>query len=497
MSTTERLQFDAIDAWEALRRAVLDRSPVAARMLADRQTLDWRTSLPRDRGAVAVGCAIDSDISSPAARRHARGILSDIEAAGLIDGEPSFVVSEEPRIAYQDIPQDRRVAMGKDLQWILSPTFISELSKAAGPVAAHQLMDRKTSTLKGQRGARFLTLIGYPMVSPDKAKRRWLHRYGLLESTKDTQKNRLETVRILADFAEHAGAPLQEMDLLLAIFTGTELTDEPTIARCAVEPQCRECFLRKKCEYGRFQEQHGQLDQASRDTRRNLAEAYLPEDRPREKLAARGAESLTNAELLAIILRVGSGKEHAVEMANRILRDAGSLERLSRQSIAEMTRIPGLGPVKAITIKAALELARRIASAGSDAGDVIISSARGVFERHRGYFLDKQREEFLVIHLNVKNKITREIFISEGSLNQSVVHPREAFQDAIRDSAYAVVFVHNHPSGDPAPSRDDKLITERLVRAGEIVGIKVLDHIIIGRDKFYSFSEDGQLKKDM
>ncbi|MCC6545606.1 DNA repair protein RadC [Candidatus Sumerlaeota bacterium] len=220
----------------------------------------------------------------------------------------------------------------------------------------------------------------------------------------------------------------------------------------------------------------------------------LPEDRPREKLARAGAGSLTPAELLAILLRTGTDKEHAVELAAKILRTAGSLDRLAHMSIGELTRIEGLGPVKAVTIQAALELARRLSSSTTPDEQPSVTSSRDVYEHLRPYFLNRRKEQFVALLLNSKRRIQRQIVVSEGILNQSLVHPREAFQEAVKDSASAVIFAHNHPSGDPKPSRDDIAITHRLAKTGAILGIPVLDHVIVGGDNYYSFAESGTLE---
>ncbi|HMZ52347.1 MAG TPA: DNA repair protein RadC, partial [Candidatus Sumerlaeota bacterium] len=184
---------------------------------------------------------------------------------------------------------------------------------------------------------------------------------------------------------------------------------------------------------------------------------------------------------------------HAVELASKILRTAGSLDRLAHMSIGELTRMEGLGPVKAVTIQAALELARRLGASQPQPEEPPVTGSRDVFERLKPYFLNRRKEQFVVLLLNAKRRITRQIVVTEGILNQSLVHPREAFQEAIKDSASAVIFVHNHPSGDSRPSRDDMAITHRLTQTGAIIGIPVLDHVIMGGDNYYSFADSGTL----
>lgn len=481
-----------IDTWETLRETVMERDPSLGAELEAAGKRDWTAIQPRDRAAIALATMLDLDPHTPATRRHVRAMLKDFERDSLIPPPPSEAVytREEPLPAYQDMKVDQRREMAPVLEWILSGDFERQLAAASGPIAAVALMESQAKPLKGHRSARFLRDIGYPVAVPDKSRRRWMHRFGIIGELKESRKNRDEALRQLLEISNRTGAALAELDLVLGAFTGAQGSAKSPSAICVQKPQCLSCPLLKLCQYAKFVRQHGRLEEAAE--KRNLATAFLPEDRPREKLSIHGAQSLTNAELLAILLRTGSGREHAVELANRILREAGSLERLSHASIAEMTRIPGLGPVKAITIKAALELARRVAQTPGEAMPAV-SGARAVFDYLRGYMLDKRKEVFICLLLNTKNRIMRRVVVSEGTLNQSLVHPREAFQEALKDSAAAVIFAHNHPSGDPKPSRDDTAITQRLVKAGDIVGVKVLDHVIVGRETYYSFADEGEL----
>jgi DNA repair protein RadC len=220
-----------------------------------------------------------------------------------------------------------------------------------------------------------------------------------------------------------------------------------------------------------------------------------PEDeRPREKLLKSGPETLSDAELLALILRTGdavSGKS-ALDIGRELLQQFGGLRSLAGVSTADICRIKGAGPAKAACIKAALELAGRCLSQRLENNERY-TSPRQVFDHFHYAFRDRRKEYFLALLLDGKNRIIREVRISEGSLNQSIVHPREVFSPAVRESAAAVILVHNHPTGDPAPSREDIEITRRLREAGDLVGIKVLDHIIIGDGTFLSFASQGMM----
>ncbi|GBF34894.1 DNA repair protein RadC [Desulfocucumis palustris] len=219
----------------------------------------------------------------------------------------------------------------------------------------------------------------------------------------------------------------------------------------------------------------------------------LPEgQRPREKLFRAGAELLTDGELLAILLRTGTAEASALDLAAHIISRFGGIGSLVQAAPEELSAIKGVGPAKAAQIKAALELGRRLAAARMGDRPYIKSPEDAAFlvmeeMRH----LD--REHFGALLLNTKNQVVARETVSIGTLNSSSVHPRELFKNAIRRSAAAIILVHNHPSGDPTPSREDIEVTRRLHEAGEIVGIEILDHIVIGDNKFTSFKAKGML----
>jgi DNA repair protein RadC len=215
-------------------------------------------------------------------------------------------------------------------------------------------------------------------------------------------------------------------------------------------------------------------------------------ERPRERLIRNGPEGLSDAELLAIVLRSGSGAASAVELAGSMLQQAGSLQGLARKNIFELQRVPGIGSAKAAEIQAAFELGRRLQAAAGGARPVIRTpdDAAGVLlPRLR----DLTIESFVVVVLDTANAVIASAELSRGTLNASLVHPREVFKFAIDRRGAAVIVGHNHPSGNPDPSREDVEITRQLVEAGKVIGIPVHDHLIIAGNRYTSFAERGLL----
>ena len=221
--------------------------------------------------------------------------------------------------------------------------------------------------------------------------------------------------------------------------------------------------------------------------------AQWPEtERPRERLLTQGPQTLTNAQLLAILLRVGRHGSSAVQVGMDILDQLGDMAGLAQCGIEELCAVPGVGQAKAAQLKAALELGKR-ALAGPLIKGAKITSSRDLFTHYHPTLRDLRHEVFRVILLDAKHAIMRDATVSEGSLTLSIVHPREVFTLAVKESAAAVIFLHNHPSGDPTPSQEDHVLTARLVSAGEVLGIRVLDHLVVGDGRYVSFADQGWL----
>jgi len=213
----------------------------------------------------------------------------------------------------------------------------------------------------------------------------------------------------------------------------------------------------------------------------------LPEfERPREKLTKKGAKALKKEELLAIILRSGLKGKNAVEVAKDILEKYGD-KKLLDASYEELRNIRGVGPTKAVQILAAIELGSRLFKEKSEK-EVYINSPQDV-TKETEHIKENKKENFVVLYLDARNKLIYKETVSIGSLNANLVHPREVFEPAIRNLAAQIILTHNHPSGDPEPSEDDLEITKRLVEAGKILGIEVVDHIIITKTGFISFKD--------
>lgn len=216
----------------------------------------------------------------------------------------------------------------------------------------------------------------------------------------------------------------------------------------------------------------------------------LPKDeRPRERLVKFGEQALSAQELLQLILGRGVAGESVAVTAQKLLAQFGSLQKLAEASIEELSSIKGIGLAKATQIKAAFEIGRRLSTQAPTYKSKELTDPEKVYRLIKSKLKDYYKEHFYIIALNSRNYSIAEV--SVGSLNASVVHPREVFAEAIKNKAVSVVFAHNHPSGDPEPSEDDLVLTKRLVESGKILGIEVADHIIVAKDDFFSFKNKG------
>ncbi|MDZ7626284.1 MAG: DNA repair protein RadC [Ignavibacteriaceae bacterium] len=213
------------------------------------------------------------------------------------------------------------------------------------------------------------------------------------------------------------------------------------------------------------------------------------DDRPREKLLMRGAQSLSDAELVAILLRTGKKGKSVIEIARELINSEGNLAMLATKTVDSLQKISGIGKDKAATLAAAFELSRRILSQPKWFANKKITSPQDIAEIFIPILRDDNKEKFIVVCLNSANKIIKHETISIGNLNSSVVHPREVFKVAIDNSSASIILIHNHPSGNPEPSNEDIRITKKIVETGKIMEIPVFDHLIIAGETYTSFVE--------
>jgi DNA repair protein RadC len=215
--------------------------------------------------------------------------------------------------------------------------------------------------------------------------------------------------------------------------------------------------------------------------------------RPRERLIKYGVSSLSNQELLSIILKCGTKDKSVLELSNDILNKLSSLKNLKEYELSWLIEIKGVGIAKACEVLSAIELGKRINDESSNDGITRIRSSNDVFKYMKSILKDLKQECFYCIYLNNKNQVLERKLLFMGTVNKSIVHPREVFKEAYLCGATAIICIHNHPSGNVIPSKEDLKLTNNLKEVGSLLGIKVLDHIIIGKQKYYSFLENGDI----
>ena len=349
---------------------------------------------------------------------------------------------------------------------------------------------RKALSSRAEEGAfaafvkriRHRTSDGEPLaLDEDPDSRRFLGRLGVLTSSGPRASSRAaeETSRFLEEAARGGGPEPAVASVLIRAFASGlyGVVGEPV---CGDAPRCEECPLARLCR--------------ERNSPEETAREYLPGESPSERLVREGPEELLTEELMAILAGGGSrAKEgEAVRACERLLADKEGLRGLADARPADLAKAKGLSPRGARAIASAMALARRWAAEPRPVGKAFRSGAE-FFNHYRLKLRDLKKEVFMVVLLDQKNRVIKDKVCSEGTLTSSLVHPREVFRLAVQESAAAVAFVHNHPSGDPAPSGHDKEITARLAEVAKLVGIRLLDHVIIGDTSFFSFFEEGML----
>jgi DNA repair protein RadC len=226
------------------------------------------------------------------------------------------------------------------------------------------------------------------------------------------------------------------------------------------------------------------------ENKKKTIKEWRPDEQPRERLLKFGPKVLSDSELLAIILRTGTRSSSAKDIGNEILDKFGAFSELEKCTIGQLSKINGIGPTKAITLAAVFEIAARIKTAPFDEKK-IIRSPQDLADFYILRFRALEVEEFHVLLLNTSNQVKKDILISTGTLNASIVHPRDVFRQAVIENAASVILLHNHPSGNPTPSKEDISLTKQIVEAGKMMNISVFDHLIVAGDDYYSFAKNG------
>ncbi|MFH0794401.1 MAG: DNA repair protein RadC [bacterium] len=329
--------------------------------------------------------------------------------------------------------------------------------------------------------------IRYPVMVPDMSRQRLLLRLGLISQKGTTKDAMREWFEVGYELSHATGENTLGLNLLFGVFSG--LNREVSKARpvCLEKPRCESCLVTSYCNYFRLVR-----PQSAKPPSRRI-KTLAPADRPREKLLNLGSEALTETELLSIILRTGREEISALDLARELLNRFGDLEGVDQASIQDLCKVGGIGPAKAAEIKAALEISRRLGRKSFTLGTKFTEASQ-VFEAFRLRFLNVKQEQFVVLALDTKNRLVKDFTVTKGTLRTTAVDPQVVYKHAIQVSASAVIFLHNHPSGDPEPSPEDRKITQQLLEAGKTLGIRILDHIIIGASEYYSFAEEGLLQ---
>ena len=217
------------------------------------------------------------------------------------------------------------------------------------------------------------------------------------------------------------------------------------------------------------------------------------QERPREKLLNNGVETLSNEELLAIIIKTGNKKESAKTLAAYILKSIDKIQNLASLNLSKLKKIKGIGSAKACEILAVIELSKRINKKLDSLNNIKITSSNKIFEYYKDTFYNEAQEKFYCIYLDSSNKVISTKLLFTGTINKSNVYPREIFKEAYLNDSVSIICVHNHPSGNIKPSQNDIEITEQIKLIGTMMEVKLLDHIIIGKDSYYSFMDNGKI----
>ncbi len=493
-----------IDSFEKIRSFLLETEPgLQATVLARPQDCaGWDEHPPAEYAEAFLGVVLGVDRQTAAGRRivhdHLRELRNRTEpggSGGVREGEPL----SPRRVLFQ---ASRREAFVKKNSDVLAESLrrlspdgngrIPVVDALAGAATLREAVARLRKALRllsGLRAYAFLAQIGYPVVVPDGARQRFYQRAGWVGEVVPAANHPQEFFEVSERIAHLTGEPLLTIHAVAGLFSGARdmrAAGGDMLGVCVGRPRCESCVLKAQCSFYRYR---GGLKPTATRGIKTLAVA----EQPRTRFETLGPSNLSEIELLALIIRTGAEGKSSLDLAREILARFGSLEALSRAGLGELCQVKGVGRAKAIEIQAALELGRRLQAGGGMVIGAAVRRSSDLFALYRGQLAHEQQESFYLIVLNARNRIQNHFLISRGTLTGSLVHPREVMKVAVKEVAAAIAFIHNHPSGDPDPSEEDREITDRLTQAARLFGIRVLDHIIIGRDNYFSFADHNLL----
>lgn len=469
-----------VDIWPSILRHAVEWSPEIVPHLEDVRRETLRIPSSRKAANIAIAIVLGLERDSVNHKRIAERLFALLMED---DVEERDALAESLPEALPFLPDDAvLIDLKHTLEWICSEPPLKLLANAPTIREAIRLLHDRAPALRGLAAYQWLEGIGFPVVVPDAARRRFFQRVGIVPPGTDTEGQRRATAEALEGLSSDARVSPREVDLVLDSFTGASRRWNPEAAVCLKNPACGRCPVRAKCYYARMQEKEP----------RTPSRVGMPAERLIERVSQSGAEALSDEELLALILRTGTARETSVEIARRLLEKVGSLQQMSRCSMEEFLHHEGIGPSGSAALVAAVELARRIGSLADDAAEgPAFDSSEKVFEHFRRQFIAKTQEECVALLLNAKLRLIRQQTLTRGLLDESLLDAREVFRDAIKASAHSVIVVHNHPSGDPNPSDHDRRMTKKLLVAGKLIGIEVIDHVIVAGSRYFSFADAG------
>jgi len=514
------MMFNRIDSTryvDVLRKWV-EQCPRAMAEFHRRNATGWHTWKNSEFKRWLFAFSKRADIATPVGRRLVRRYMDMQSLQKYFSDEDRWLVSEnyddEPDALPEDTKEDEPISadVQKCLEWFLDspaiddPYYVSSnLLKCQNPPEAVRWSRSVFPFLKsGTRAYDYLACVGYPIGVPHTAVRQMMTRLGW-NAARDPRGEIVSEEQYqdyIAKLAAGTSDSPASISLLFSLQAGQEAWRNFSIGGAChkVHPECDTCVLKSYCEYAKTRADDEV--NSEKKNRKNSGNGLMIRDmsdaeKPREKLLRNGAKSLRDDELLAVILRTGLPDCSAIDLANRIIKSFGSLSRAQNAGIGELMQIPGIKEAKAAQIVAALELGKRSKKQFNEErilNTESLSDPGKIYEVYFSKYYDEVQEIFVVLLLDVKLHCFREFEVSRGTVSKTAVSPREVFRVAIREAAYAIICLHNHPSGNPEPSAEDRKMTRALFETGEAVGIQLLDHVILGRDNYYSFQEHDALE---